>query len=131
MAKTIKNIKQKKAEETPFSKFKLEDILPQKYHLLAVILVIIILFLAFLNPLYFGGKTFESGDIISSRSMLPYVENHGPGFTLWNPLIFCGMPAYALGTGYTWFNLIYVIYAAIRNVFTSLFAVQYTMWTFI
>ncbi len=129
MAKTIKNIKQKKAEETLLSKFKLEEILPQKYHLLAVILVIIILFMAFLNPLYFGGKTFESGDIISSRSMRSYVDNHGSGFTLWDPLIFCGMPAYALGTGYTWFNLIYVVFAFVRTIFTSLFSVEYSMWT--
>ncbi len=130
MAKTLKNIKQKKAEETPFSKFKLEDILPQKYHLLAVILVIIILFLAFLNPLYFGGKTFESGDIISSRSMEPYILNHKDGFTLWNPLIFCGMPAYAIGTSTVWFNVIADIYNAVRDVYTGIFSVHYVTWTF-
>ncbi len=131
MAKTVKNIKQKKSgSEGLLAKFSLEEILPQKYHVLAVILVIFILFLAFLNPLYFGGKTFESGDIISSRSMLPYVQNHTGGFTLWNPLIFCGMPAYAIGTGYTWFNLIYVVFTSVRTVFASFFSVEYAMWSF-
>ncbi len=130
MAKTIKNIKQKKAKETPLSRFKLEEILPQKYHLLAVILVIIILFMAFLNPLYFGGKTFESGDIISSRSMVPYILNHKDGFTLWNPLIFCGMPAYAVGTGTIWFNVIADVYNQIRTWYAGLFSVPYVTWTF-
>ncbi len=130
MAKTIKNIKQKKAEETPLSKFKLEDILPQKYHLLAVILVIVILFMAFLNPLYFGGKTFESGDIISSKAMTPYILNHKDGFTLWNPLIFCGMPAYAIGIGTVWFNVIADIYNQVRTLYASLFSVEYVTWTF-
>ena len=131
MAKTIKNIKQRKTgQDNFFSRFSLDEILPQKYHLPAVILVIVILLLAFLNPLYFGGKTFESGDILSSKSMGPYVINHTGGFTLWNPLIFCGMPAYAIGTGYIWFNVICVIYEFIRGLFSNLFAVQYATWTF-
>jgi hypothetical protein len=131
MAKTIKSIKQRKiGQDNFFSRFSLDEILPQKYHLPAVILVIVILLLAFLNPLYFGGKTFESGDILSSKSMGPYVINHTGGFTLWNPLIFCGMPAYAIGTGYIWFNVICVIYEFIRGLFSNLFAVQYATWTF-
>ncbi|MDR3627509.1 MAG: hypothetical protein P4L45_11780, partial [Ignavibacteriaceae bacterium] len=131
MAKTIKNIKQRKPEQNNFfSKFNLDEILPQKYHLLAVILVIVILLLAFLNPLYFGGKTFESGDILSSKSMEPYITNHTDGFTLWNPLVFCGIPAYAIGTSSTWFNLISVVYSFVRDLFSGLFAVHYTTWTF-
>jgi len=131
MAKTIKNIKQRKPEQNNFfSKFNLDEILPQKYHLLAVILVIVILLIAFLNPLFFGGKTFESGDILSSKSMEPYINNHTDGFTLWNPLIFCGIPAYTIGTSSTWFNLISVVYSFIRDLFTGLFAVHYTTWTF-
>jgi hypothetical protein len=86
--------------------------------------------LAFLNPLYFGGKTFESGDILSAKSFEPYINNHTDGFTLWNPLIFCGMPAYAIGTSNTWFNFIAATYSFIRDMFTNLFAVHYTTWTF-
>ena len=131
MVKTTKGTRNKKTESNSFiAKFNLDELLPQKYHLLAVILVIVILFLAFLNPLYFGGKTFESGDIISSRSMLPYAQNHTDGFTLWNPLIFCGMPAYAIGSGYTWFNLIYVVFTSVRTLFASFFSVEYAMWSF-
>ena len=131
MAKTTQHKQHKKAvKETFLSKFKLEDILPQKYHVLAVILVLIILFLAFLYPLFFGGKTFQSGDIISSESMQPYVHNANDGYTLWNPLIFCGMPAYAIGIAPKWFNVIYTVFTAVRSLFASLFAVKYAMWAF-
>ncbi len=131
MAKTKKNVKKSLPENKSFlGKFNLEEILPQKHHIWVVILIIIILFLIFLNPLFFGNKTFQSGDIISSEAMKPYVENHTGGYTLWNPLIFCGMPAYAIGVGFKWFNLIYVVFTSIRSVFASLFSVGYAMWTF-
>jgi len=131
MAKTKKSSRtQKKESNSFFSKFNLEEILPQKYHVLAVILVIIILFLIFLNPLFFGDKTFQSGDIISSHSFANYIKDHKGGYTLWNPLIFCGMPAYAIGTGYKWFNLIWVGITTIKQIFISPFAVPYTVWTF-
>lgn len=129
MTKSKKTTQLKKSKpEGFFSRFNIEEFLPQKYHVLAVILIIIILFLAFLNPLFFGGKTFQSGDILSSKSMRPYVENHGEGFTLWNPYIFCGMPAYAIGTSGKWFNLMYVGITAIKDVFSAPFSNQYVMW---
>ncbi len=130
MTKLKKTIKPKKEQETFFSKFDFEEFLPQKYHVLAVILVIIILFLIFLNPLYFGNKTFQSGDIMAAMSSQPYIQNHGDGFTLWNPLIFCGMPAYALATAPTWFNIIYTVFTSIRSFFADFFSVGYAMWSF-
>ncbi len=131
MAKTTKRTRNKKTESNSFiAKFNLDELLPQKYHLLAVILVIVILFLAFLNPLYFGGKTFESGDIIAGAAMYPYIQNHQGGFTLWNPFIFCGLPAYATGTAFAWFNLIAVIFTAVRSMFALFFSVDYAKWGF-
>ena len=112
------------------SKFNIDELIPSKNHIWIVILLLIILFLIFLNPLYFGNKSFQSGDIISSQAMQPYVANHTEGYTLWDPLIFCGMPAYAIGVSFKWFNMIAVIVASVRDVFTCLFSVEYTMWTF-
>ena len=131
MSKTNKRTRtQKKAvKETFFSKFNFEEFIPQKYHILAVILIIFILFLIFLNPLYFGNKTFQAGDIVTSRGNAPYVENHGEGYTLWNPYIFCGMPAYALGTDFKWFNLVYVALSSIKVIFDKIFSVNYTVYT--
>ncbi len=131
MAKTTQHRQQKKVgNQSVLSRFNFEEILPQKFHVLAVMLVIIILFLAFLNPLYFGGKTFESGDIIAGTAMYPAIQNHSDGFTLWNPYIFCGMPAYAIGTQFPWFNLIADIFTGIRSAFSSFASVDYAKWGF-
>lgn len=131
MTKQKKTTKESKSQsESFFSKFNFNELVPQKHHPWIVILVILILFLIFLNPLYFGNKTFQSGDIITMESMKNYIAKDRVGFSLWNPYVFCGMPAYALGTEKTWFNLIYMVYTGIRTAFSSMFSVQYAMWSF-
>lgn len=131
MTKQKKTTRESKSQsESFFSKFNFNELVPQKHHPWIVILVILILFLIFLNPLYFGNKTFQSGDIITMESMKNYIAKDRVGFSLWNPYVFCGMPAYALGTEKTWFNLIYMVYTGIRTAFSSVFSVQYAMWSF-
>ncbi|NCQ19331.1 MAG: hypothetical protein GW805_13505, partial [Ignavibacteria bacterium] len=102
MSKTKRIVKKEKHETGLLANFQLENVLPEKFHLPVVLVVFLLLFLIFLNPLYFGGKTFQSGDILASASMKSYVEKARDGFTLWNPYLFLGMPAYALGTESTW-----------------------------
>jgi hypothetical protein len=128
MAKITKTRTEKKENEKGLNRFNVDNIIPPKFHLLSAILIILLLFLVFLSPMFFGGKTFQSGDIIASKSMVPYIDNHKDGFTLWNPLIFCGMPAYAIGTANIWFNLINVIFSAIKTFFGSFFSVEYARW---
>jgi hypothetical protein len=128
MAKTTKSRIEKKESDKGLNRFNLDNIIPPKFHLLSAILIILLLFLVFLSPMFFGGKTFQSGDILASKSVGPYIKNHQDGFTLWNPLIFCGMPAYAIGTGYLWFNLICVIFSALKTFFGSFFSVEYASW---
>jgi len=129
--KTIKQIKTSKEEQPNFfSSFNLSKYIPEKYQIPVFVLVILALFVFFFSPLYFGGKTFQSGDIITSNSSKSYVENHTGEYTLWNPYVFGGMPAYALAVGYKWFNLIYVTVNSVRDVFSSPFVVDYAMWTF-
>jgi len=131
MAKIKKETKtQKTVKQTFLSKFNINELIPQKYHVLTIVLVVLVLFLIFLNPMYFGGKTFQSGDILATESAKPYIAKDRETFSLWNPHIFCGMPAYALGTEKTWFNLIYMGYTFIRSAFSSLFSVDYAMWSF-
>ena len=129
MAKAKTTIRPKK-DEGSFSRFNIDNILPQKYHIPAVIFVLILLYLIFLNPLYFGGKTFSSGDISTIQGYKSYLDKDRDGFTLWNPYIFCGMPAYATGTALTWFNLIAATLTIIRNIFTGFFSNDYVAWTF-
>jgi hypothetical protein len=128
VSKTVKTEKLK--QETFLSSFRLNNYIPEKYHTLTFVLVILILFLIFFSPLYFGGKTFQSGDIITTKSTSTYLETHTGGFTLWNPYVFGGITAYAISVGYKWFNLIYVTIDAVRHVFSSPFAVDYAKWTF-
>lgn len=120
----------KKSNDTFLSNFSLDKIIPNKFQTLLLLLIILVIFLLFYSPLYFGGKTFQSGDIITAESSKTYVENHQGGYTLWNPYIFTGMPAYALATGYKWFNLIYVVVNTVRNIFSAPFNIDYAKWTF-
>jgi hypothetical protein len=121
---------EKKSKETFLTSFSLDKFIPVKFQTLTLLLIILLIFLFFYSPLYFGGKTFQSGDIITSQSSKTYVENHQGGYTLWNPYIFTGMPAYAMATGYKWFNMIYVVTNTVRNIFSAPFSTEYAMWTF-
>ncbi|MBS4033076.1 MAG: YfhO family protein [Ignavibacterium sp.] len=130
MAKAKKVSTLKKTEQSFFSKFSLNEIIPQKYHLPVFLSVILIVFLVFLNPLYFGGKTFMSGDIVTIRSMEPYLEKEREEYTLWNPYVFLGMPAYTLRTGDKDLNLIWLAHETIKSVFMIPFEDKYVQWSF-
>ena len=129
--KTSKLSKSTKAEkETFFSTFSLSKYIPEKYHILLFVLIILVLFIYFFAPLYFGGKTFQSGDIITSMSAQTYLQSHTGGYTLWNPYVFGGMPAYAIATGFKWFNIVWLTIDSIRSAFSSPFVIDYAKWTF-
>ncbi len=126
--KTSKGSRQQK--ESGPAGFSLDKFIPAKYQLPVIAAIILVIFLLFYSPLYFGGKTFQSGDIVTSQSMQTYLQHHEDGYTLWNPYVFCGMPAYALAVGYKWFNLIYVTVSTVKEIFSAPFAVDYARWTF-
>ena len=129
MSKAKKQIGQTKLkQDTVLLKFDIDKIIPQKYQTASSLVILLLLFLIFFSPLYFGGKTFQSGDIVTSNGMVDYLK-HGDGYTLWNPYIFCGMPAYAISVGYKWFNLIYVSLDSVRKIFTVFFSNNYSVWT--
>lgn len=131
MAKDKKARTEKRSSnETFFSKFSISSFIPPKYQTLALIGVILIVFMVYFSPMYFQGKTFRSGDIITSKSLSSFVENEREDFTLWYPYIFCGMPAYGLATDAKWFNLLWVGISSVRSVFTAPFAAEYARWTF-
>ena len=119
-----------KEKQTFFTGFSLDKFIPSKFQTMVLAAIILLLFLYFFSPLYFEGKTFQSGDIVTSKSVTTYIENHTGEFTLWNPYIFGGMPAYAIAVGYKWFNFIYVAIDGARKIFSSPFAVDYAKWTF-
>ncbi len=127
----IKSSKSKKENKTESAEsFALDKFIPVKYQTAALFGVIVLIFLIYFSPMYFGGKTFQSSDIITSKALTSYVDNHKDGYTLWYPYIFLGMPAYALAVDFKWFNLIYVGLRAVRDTFTAFFSAEYSMWTF-
>jgi hypothetical protein len=75
-------------EEQPF--------IPEKYQDVAAIALILVSIMIFLSPVIFGGKTFVDADTIASHSFDTFVRDAAKDglFPLWNPYIFCGMPAY-------------------------------------
>ncbi|MFH0734046.1 MAG: YfhO family protein [bacterium] len=119
-----------KIKETGSFNFELSKYIPLKYQTILAFAVIILIFLIFYSPMYFGGMTFQSGDIITSHSLKTYVNQEREGYTLWVPYIFCGMPSYALACDYKWFNLMYVAIHAVRTIFSAPFSSEYTMWSF-
>lgn len=128
--KDKKIVKAEKKTDSFLADFSLDKFIPVKYQPLFLLILILLIFILFYSPLYFGGKTFESGDIITSQASKSYVQNHESGYTLWNPYIFCGMPAYAIAVGYKWFNLVYVVTNSVRSIFTASFNNEYAMWSF-
>lgn len=130
MAKTKRVNNPKATNQSILSKFSISDIVPQKFQLAFVLFLLLVVFLIFLNPLFFGGKTFFSGDIVSTESMKTYLEQDREGFTLWNPYVFCGMPSYALSVGYKWFNLIWVTLVSSIDLLMIPFSNDYIKWSF-
>lgn len=120
-----KKVIEVKEKETSFD---IDKHLPEKYRVPAAIGIIFLLLILFLNPLFFGSKTFSSGDIIAFTAMRPFVEMERDGVSLWNPYIFCGMPSYALGVKYNWYNSIAAIFYASRDAVSSIFSSDYTRY---
>lgn len=123
-------IRQKSDSQGFAANFSFENMVPSKFQIPILIGVIVLLLIIFLNPLFLGNKTFQSGDIVAIESQKPYVEKEREGFSLWNPYIFAGMPAHALSTEFSWFNLIATVYTFARNIYMIPFAVDYAKWTF-
>ena len=78
--KQKKNSKKTKQEkESALAKFSIDNLVPSKYQTIFFAVLILLVFLFFYSPLYFGGKTFQSGDIITSQSVRTYLDSHEEG----------------------------------------------------
>src|SRR3989339_1293764 len=104
MAKQQKKIThaQTKSSESGFS---FDKYIPKKYQTPALLLLILILILIYFSPVMFGNKTTYSGDLVQVKSLREYATKDRDGFSLWNPYIFCGMPAVATSMSLRWFDL--------------------------
>lgn len=129
-AKEKKNIKiKKKTKETFLTGFSVDKFVPAKFQTPLALLIILIVFLIFFSPLYFGGKTFQSGDITTIKSYENYVNQDKEGFTLWNPYVFCGMPAYATSTSRRWFDIVSVTFGYPKTIISKIASSDYAKHT--
>ena len=117
MAKQQKKTSSSKPAEMGFSIGKL---IPEKYKTPAAILVILILIAIFFAPILFGDKTTQSGDLIQAKSLREYATKERDTFALWNPYIFCGIPAVVTSASIRWFDLTSAAYSLTTIVTSSI-----------
>jgi hypothetical protein len=118
MAKQQKKSLNQKTDGTgfQFSKF-----VPEKFQTPALLLLILILILIFFSPIMFGDKTTSSGDLIQVKSLREYATKDRDGYSLWNPYIFCGMPAVITSASLRWFDITALLYSTISKVYVAFF----------
>ena len=129
MAKQQKKITptQTKSSEIGFS---FDKYIPKKYQTPALLLLILILILIYFSPVMFGNKTTYSGDLVQVKSLREYATKDRDGFSLWNPYIFCGMPAVATSMSLRWFDLTASAYSYVTKVYSSFFRDYNAIYTF-
>ncbi|MFN4111711.1 MAG: hypothetical protein ACK4G1_05505, partial [Ignavibacteria bacterium] len=122
MAKQLKKSVKERKKQSFFTKFDLGNYIPEKYQDIVLLLIPLFLLYLFFGDVFFGSKTFVSGDITTSMSMknyLAYAEQVGTQ-PLWDPYIFMGMPAYITSITLRSFDLILYILSSIESVFKTI-----------
>ncbi|MDQ7818634.1 MAG: YfhO family protein [Melioribacteraceae bacterium] len=127
MTKHHKKSAPKKSSKIGFS---FDKIIPEKFQTPAFLIIILIMILIFFSPIMFGDKTTSSGDLIQVKSLREYATKDYEGFSLWNPYIFCGMPAVATSMSLRWFDLTAVIYSYTTQVYSAAFNDYNAIYTF-
>lgn len=117
MSKQQKKSDQKISSQIGFS---FDKIIPEKYQTLFFLSIILILIAIFFSPVIFGAKTIASADFLQGKSLREYATKARDGLSLWNPHIFCGMPAVVTALSPRWFDLISAIYSILSLGFYSL-----------
>jgi hypothetical protein len=118
MSKQQKKVSHQKSGNNgfQFSKF-----IPEKYQTPALLLLTIILIMIFFSPIMFGDKTTSSGDLIQVKSLREYANKDRDGVSLWNPYIFCGVPAVATSVSLRWFDLTSFVYSTVSKIYAAFF----------
>lgn len=110
--------------------FSFSKIIPEKYQTPALLILLVLLILVFFSPITFGDKTTSSGDLMQVKSLREYVTKDRDNVSLWNPYIFCGMPAVATSMSLRYFDLTSVIYSYVSKAYASAFHDYNAIYTF-
>ncbi|MFA7229236.1 MAG: hypothetical protein WC061_09380, partial [Melioribacteraceae bacterium] len=107
-----------------------QSFIPEKYQTPALLLSLLILILIFFSPVMFGDKTTQSGDLMQIKSLREYVNKDRDGVSLWNPHIFCGVPAVATSMSLRWYDLTSVIYSYVSKIYSAAFTNYNAIYSF-
>lgn len=106
------------------------DKLTPKIKSFVIFLIILILIIVFYSPVIFGDKTIQSVDAIQNKALREYVTKEKEGFTLWNPHLYCGVPAYITGVAPRIFDLSAYLYSTTTRVYAAFFSDYNGIYTF-
>jgi Bacterial membrane protein YfhO len=126
----VKQHKKSVTAKTGEPGFSFSKLIPEKYQTPALLVTILILIFIFFGPVLFGSKTTSSGDLVQVKSLREYATKDRDGFSLWNPYIFCGMPAVATSISLRWFDLTALVYSYASKVYSAFFHDYNAIYTF-
>lgn len=113
-----KERRERARSQTPGSE---HNFIPERFQHPAAILLLLLSLLLFFNEIFVGGKAFLDVDNIASHSFDTFLADAKAAgvFPLWNPYIFCGMPAYGslTVTGERFFDLTAQALGAVSTAF--------------
>lgn len=129
MSKQVKKVvqSQKKSAESNFSFGKF---VPEKFQTPAFLFLLLLLILIFFSPVMFGDKTTQSGDLTQVKSLREYANKDRDGVSLWNPYIFCGVPAVATSMSLRWYDITSVAYSYTSKIYSAAFTDYNAIYTF-
>ncbi|MEG8947844.1 YfhO family protein [Rosettibacter firmus] len=122
--------KQKSKEPAREFGFSLEKIIPEKFQTPFFLILIILLLFLFFFPVMFGDKTTSSGDLIQGKSLRQYALKERDGVSLWNPHIFCGIPAVVTSMSPRYYDLTVMIYSYASKIYSAAFKNYNALYTF-
>ena len=129
MSKQIKKAVPAQKKQTE-PKFSFGSFIPEKYQTPALLLLILVIIFIFFSPVMFGGKTTQSYDLAQVKSLREYANHDRDGVSLWNPYIFCGIPAVATSMSLRWYDLTSVAYSYISKIYSVAFTEYNAIYTF-
>ncbi len=110
-----------------------QPIIPQRYQHAAAIAVLLLSLFVFFREIVFEGKILLAGDDVGPQSFSTFVADayQQEVFPLWNPYIFCGMPAYGslTVTGDRSFDVAVLLWGGITRIGSAIFLNQQNGWS--
>ncbi len=122
--------KQQSKKEQKEIGFSLSKIIPEKFQTPSLLLLLLLLVLIFFSPITFGDKTTSSYDLTQVKSLREYVTKDRENVSLWNPYIFCGMPAVATSMSLRVYDITSVAYSYVSKAYAAAFSDYNAIYTF-